>query len=65
MGDKIAGIAVTIGARVMSEAGPDEVLCSRTVKDLVGGGDFRFEDRGARTLKGVPEDWQLYRVTRP
>src|SRR5262249_34043267 len=35
--DKVAGIAVSIGARVAGLAGPGEVLVSSTVKDLVAG----------------------------
>ncbi len=62
LGDKIGGIAVNIGARVAAEAGPGEVLVSSTVKDLVAGSGFRFEDRGAPPLKGVPGEWQLYVV---
>ena len=61
-GDDIGGIAVHIASRVMSEAGPGEVVCSRTVKDLVAGSEFAFEDRGLCTLKGVPDRWQLYAV---
>jgi class 3 adenylate cyclase len=37
MGDKLGGMAVRTGARVASLAGPDEVLVSSTVKDLVAG----------------------------
>lgn len=58
----IGGIAVHIASRVMHEAGPGEVVCSRTVKDLVAGSEFAFEDRGMCALKGVPEEWQLYAV---
>ena len=61
-GDDIGGIAVHIASRVMGEAGPGEVVCSRTVKDLVAGSEFSFEDRGLRALKGVPDEWQLYAV---
>jgi class 3 adenylate cyclase len=56
----IAGIAVHIAARVMGCAGPGEVLVSRTIKDLVAGSGMRFEDRGVHTLRGVPDDWQLF-----
>jgi pimeloyl-ACP methyl ester carboxylesterase len=59
---KVAGIAVHTGARVASSAGPGEVLVSRTVKDLVAGSGIRFEDRGARELKGIPGTWQLFAV---
>ncbi len=43
---KVGGIAVHIGARVSSEAGPGEVLVSSTVKDLVAGSGIAFVDRG-------------------
>jgi pimeloyl-ACP methyl ester carboxylesterase len=62
VGDDIGGIAVHIGARVMSEAGPSEVLVSSTVKDLVAGSGIVFQDRGAHTLKGVPGEWRLFAV---
>jgi class 3 adenylate cyclase len=61
-GEKVVGVAVHIGARVVGEAGPSEVLVSRTVKDLVAGSGLEFEDRGIHELKGVPESWQLYAV---
>jgi class 3 adenylate cyclase len=57
---KIAGIAVSIGARISSLAGPGEILVSSTVKDLVAGSGLEFEDRGDRQLKGIPEEWHLY-----
>lgn len=62
MGDKYGGIAVHIGARIAACAGPGEVLVSSTVKDLVAGAGLAFEDRGRHALKGIPGDWQLYRV---
>jgi class 3 adenylate cyclase len=60
MGDDIGGIAVHIAARVSALAAPSEVLVSRTVKDLVAGSGIEFSDRGAHTLKGIPDTWQLY-----
>ena len=59
-GDDVGGLGVHIAARVAALAGPNEVLVSRTVHDLVAGSDLRFEDRGLHTLKGVPADWQLF-----
>jgi class 3 adenylate cyclase len=61
-GDKILGIAVHTGARVAALAAENEILCSRTVKDLVAGSGFHFSDRGTHRLKGVPDEWQLYSV---
>jgi class 3 adenylate cyclase len=59
-GDHIRGIAVHIAARVMALAEGGQILCSRTVKDLVAGSGFRFADGGTHRLKGVDDEWQLY-----
>ena len=61
-GDDIGGIAVHIGARVSALAGPNDVLVSSTLRDLVIGSGLEFEDRGAHELKGVPGDWHLFAV---
>jgi pimeloyl-ACP methyl ester carboxylesterase/class 3 adenylate cyclase len=58
-GDKVSGMAVHIGARVMSQAGSGEVWVSNTVRDLVAGSGIRFEERGTHALKGVPGEWPL------
>ena len=60
--DKVAGLAVHIGARVVNEARPGEILVSHTVKDLVAGSGLEFEDRGNYQLKGVPGEWRLFVV---
>jgi pimeloyl-ACP methyl ester carboxylesterase len=59
-GEDVRGIAVHIGARVAAEAAPGEVLVTSTVKDLVAGSGIEFRDRGTRSLKGLPEEWQIY-----
>ncbi len=61
---KVAGIAVSIGARIASLAAPGEVLVSSTVKDLVAGSGLRFEDRGEQQLKGVPDSWRVFALRR-
>jgi class 3 adenylate cyclase len=58
---KVAGIAVSAGARVAALAGAGEVLVSSTVKDLVAGSGIEFQDRGEHELKGVGP-WRLYSV---
>jgi YVTN family beta-propeller protein len=63
-GPKVSGIAVVIGSRIMSGAGPSEVLVSGTVRDLTAGSGLTFEDRGVRELKGVPGTWPIYAVAR-
>lgn len=62
LGDDIGGMAVHIGARVVALAGPDEVLVTRTVRDLVAGSGITFTDRGAHELKGVPGTWDVLAV---
>jgi class 3 adenylate cyclase len=62
VGAGVVGIAVHIGARVAALAGPDEVLVSSTVRDLVAGSGLEFVDRGSHALKGVPGDWRLFVV---
>ena len=64
-GDDIGGIAVHIGARVSALAGPNDVLVSSTLRDLVIGSGLEFEDRGAHQLKGVPGEWRLFAVASP
>ena len=61
-GDDIGGIGVHIGARVSALAGPNDVLVSSTLRDLVIGSGLEFEDRGAHALKGVPGEWRLFAV---
>jgi class 3 adenylate cyclase len=61
-GEKLAGIAVHIGARVAGLAAPGEVLVSQTVRDLVAGSGLMFEARGPHTLRGVPTEWLLFRA---
>jgi class 3 adenylate cyclase len=63
VGDKLAGLAVNVGARVSGAAEAGEVLVSQTVKDLVAGSGIEFEDRGTRELKGVPGEWRLFAVS--
>lgn len=61
-GEKLAGIAVHIGARVAALADPGEILVSQTVRDLVAGSGLAFDDRGVSVLKGVPGEWRLFRA---
>ncbi len=62
MGEDVGGIAVHIAARIGALAGAGEVLVSSTVKDLVAGSGIQFVDRGAKQLKGIPDEWRLFAV---
>jgi class 3 adenylate cyclase len=59
---KLAGLAVHVGARVLAAAGAGDVVVSGTVRDLVAGSPFEFDDLGERELAGVPGRWRLHRV---
>jgi pimeloyl-ACP methyl ester carboxylesterase len=65
VGDKLAGIAVHIGARVAACAVAGEVLVSQTVRDLVAGSGIDFDDRGLHELKGLAEPRRLFAVRAP
>lgn len=60
--DDVGGLAVHIGARISSIAGPGEVLVSSTVRDLVVGSGRTLLDRGDRDLRGVPGPWRIFAV---
>jgi pimeloyl-ACP methyl ester carboxylesterase len=61
-GDKLAGLAVHVGARVAAQASPGEVLVSNTVQDLIAGSGIELEDRGLFALKGLDGERRLYAV---
>ena len=60
----LAGLAVHIASRVAGLAGASEIWVSSTVRDLVAGSDLTFETLGNFALKGVPDEWSLYRAIR-
>jgi class 3 adenylate cyclase len=59
----VHGIAVNIAARIMSLAGPREVLVSGVIPPLVLGSRQTFADRGDHELKGVPGLWRVFAVS--
>jgi class 3 adenylate cyclase len=58
----IHGIAVHVAARIMALADADEVLVSGAVPALLLGSGMQFEGRGTHVLKGLPDQWTVYRV---
>ncbi len=64
VGEDVSGMAVNIGARIGALAGPDEVLVSSTVRELVVGSGLDFAERGVHTLKGAPGEWSLFEAKR-
>jgi pimeloyl-ACP methyl ester carboxylesterase/class 3 adenylate cyclase len=62
-GDEWSGLAVHVGARIGALAGADEVLASRTVRDLSAGSGLVFESLGPQQLKGLAEELEVFRVS--
>jgi len=60
VGQDVRGIAVHEAARIMGAAGPNEILVSATTRALAQGSKLEFEPVGARTLKGLPGEWELF-----
>ena len=65
IGGDVRGIAVHAAARVLSLAGPNEVMLSSTTSALVEGSDLVFEDAGAHELKGLSGARQVFRLLVP
>jgi class 3 adenylate cyclase len=61
LADGLAGVAVHIAARICALAGPDEVITTGTVRDLMMGSRLAFDPRGRHELRGVPGDWLLFK----
>ena len=60
--EHIAGASVEILERILTQSQPDEILVSRTVKDLVVGSGISFADRGHHDLTVSAEHSPLYAV---
>ena len=56
----VGGIGVHIASRALAEAAADQVVVTRTVRDLVTGTDLRFEELATVGLRGVPGQWELF-----
>ena len=64
IGDDVSGVAVEIAARALGSAGPDDVVVSSTVRDLIAGSGLELEElRGHAS--GLPSGVTLLRVRAP
>jgi YVTN family beta-propeller protein len=64
MDGKVGGLTVHVASRALAQAGPGEILVTRTVREVTAGADVTFGDRGTHEFKGVPGSWDLYAVER-
>jgi class 3 adenylate cyclase len=61
-GDEIHGLALHEASRIMSLAGPGEVLVSEVTKAFARDSQLEFEDRGEVELRGLSEPMRLHSV---
>ncbi|MGH8926885.1 MAG: dihydrofolate reductase family protein [Acidimicrobiia bacterium] len=59
----VGGIGVHIAARTLAEAGPRQVVVTRTVRDLATGTDLAFAPLGSVSLRGIPGHWELFEAS--
>src|SRR5439155_2808370 len=62
IGNKVGGIAVHIGSRVASLAGPGEIFVTGTTQEMTAGSGIAFDPLGSKELRGVPGDWRVFSV---
>jgi eukaryotic-like serine/threonine-protein kinase len=62
IGHQAVGITIHIGQRIAAAAEPDQLLVSAAARDVVSGSGLQFDEAGRHQLKGVPGEWQLFRV---
>lgn len=58
----VGGLAVHVAARLESVAAPGEVVVSRVVRELTAASGVQLIERGARELKGLDGEWELFVV---
>jgi class 3 adenylate cyclase len=60
-GDDVSGLAVNIAARIMSHADAGETFVSEAARQATLGSGYGFDEVRTTELKGIPEQWTLYR----
>jgi class 3 adenylate cyclase len=60
VGPDVRGVAVHEAARIMAQAGADEILVSEITRAVSLTSGLVFEDRGTQVLKGLSGEWRLF-----
>jgi class 3 adenylate cyclase len=58
-----SGFAVDLARKIAFQANGDNILVSRTVKDLVAGSGLTFDEFGLRSFAEIEGEWRLYTVS--
>jgi class 3 adenylate cyclase/dihydrofolate reductase len=61
--EDVGGIGVHIAARALGEAAGQQVVVTRTVRELATGTDLVFDPLGSVGLRGVPGEWDLFEAS--
>jgi class 3 adenylate cyclase len=61
-GTDISGATVNLAARVQQAAADGHIYTTTTIRDMLIGSPYQFNDAGAHTLKGFDGTWQLIEV---
>ena len=59
----VGGIGVHIASRALGEARANQVVVTRTVRDLATGTDLEFAPLGSVALRGIPGQWELFEAS--
>jgi class 3 adenylate cyclase len=60
-GEQVTGLAVHAAARIMDQAGEDQIFLSGDVVEALGN-SVPLRELGKRELRGVPGEWRLFEV---
>lgn len=60
LGDRLAGLAIHIAARIGELARGSQVLVSAAALEPLEGTGLEFDDHGVHRLRGVPGEWRVY-----
>jgi class 3 adenylate cyclase len=60
-GTDVSGVTINIAARIMAKAAGGEILVSEAARLSTLGSGYRFEPALTTELKGIPEEWALFR----
>ena len=61
--DDIGGVGVHVAARALGMADANEVVVTRTVRDLATGTDLGFSPKGSVSLRGIPGRFELFEAS--
>lgn len=61
--DDIGGVGVHVAARALGMADANEVVVTRTVRDLATGTDLGFAPKGSVSLRGIPGRFELFEAS--